>query len=140
MMVTMSACYNDGDIGNLYGFWRIESYTIDGEDAMTEMVENTIFSFQNDIVQVKWPVDDYLTYNYTTGTWTREGNEMSLNFTHHDDQYAHGTGIYEAPAWLSMTSSEIMHMTYTSDASHRFNLSWVDPQGRHIAYTFDKCM
>lgn len=113
MTLMIAACQNDGHIGELFGTWRVESYTLDGYEM--PLVGASSFSFQGEVVEIVYVPDNYGTNWRRVGTWRREGDLMQLNFTYHDDNNATGEGIYKAPEWLGMTSDEIMDMICTID-------------------------
>lgn len=137
ILLTASSCQNDGHIGWIFGVWRVESFTIDGQPADSSRSRTTTFGFQNNIVEVVAPGD--VVGNNTTqwGTWSMDGEEFTLDFTHSDDNNPAGTGIYAAPAWLGMTSSEPMRMT----VAHRgdsFTMTWHSPEGTTNVYKLAK--
>lgn len=133
------SCQNNGRIGHWYGVWQVTGYTVDGADALTEQGRNTTFTFQNNIVQVKWPEDAYQGSLLTTGTWQeQDGDKVTFNFMHHDDNYGPGQGVYSAPAWLGMVSTELMHMTFTTRGGRDMTWTWTDPQGRRMVYNLHK--
>ena len=66
LALILGACQNNGDIGRMFGTWRIDSYLVDGEetDSITAdghkiPVSNVTFSFQNDIVNAVTVLDNY---------------------------------------------------------------------------------
>ncbi len=132
--VMLSSCQNDGHIGDIFGTWRVESYTRDGAEMK---FGPTTFSFQNNIVNCVYNVDEYETSWSRFGTWMHTGNQFDLNFTHHDDNTPQGSGIYEAPEWLGMTSVEVMSMTITLK-SDIMTWTWHAPDGAVCVYRLHK--
>lgn len=134
LALLLPSCQNDGHIGDIFGTWRVESYTRDG--AAVEFGPTT-FSFQNNIVNCVLLVDDHGTSWSRFGTWTRDGDRFGLNFTHHDGNTPQGSGIYQAPGWLGMTSAEVMDMTVALKGD-RMTWTWHDPEGTVCVYRLHK--
>lgn len=71
MLLTLASCtHNNGDIGPLFGQWKVTSIDID-EKPMEDYKGNLFFSFQNDVVLV------YGTY----GQWIQTGNSIDFIFS-----------------------------------------------------------
>lgn len=136
-----SACtHNDGDIGNLFGTWRVDSFTIDGVAQENDQISNTTFSFQNNIVAITLVKDAYLTYNTRYGTWSESDGYFTLNFTNTSDLHTSpvGNGVYGAPEWLDMVSDEPMVMQKYDTAKNAFTLVWHSPDGKILEYKLHK--
>lgn len=114
---------NNGDIGDLFGWWTLDSLRADGsEQALTaDDVLIYTFTFQASIVQVQQTLDHAEFHRYK-GTWERRDNLLLLNFGHSDT----AGGWYTPPAELHlirgitpMTIVELthskMHLRYTND-------------------------
>lgn len=134
LAIVLQSCQNDGHIGDIFGTWRVESYTRDGAEME---FGPTTFSFQNNIVDCVLLIDDYGTSWNRFGTWKREGDDFELNFTHSDNGTSQGCGIYEAPGWLGMTSAEVMIMT-VSLKGDKMSWTWHDPAGALCIYRLHK--
>lgn len=130
----LSSCQNDGYIGEIFGTWRVESYTRDGVEMK---IGPTTFSFQNNIVNCVLNVDEYGTSWGRFGTWTLTDRQFELNFTHHDDNTPQGSGIYEAPEWLGMISDEVMNMKITLNKDKMIWM-WNAPDGAICVYQLHK--
>ena len=141
----LQACQNNGDIGSLFGSWRIDSYRINDE-IITEFeigdmnipVDHVIFSFQNNIVNVETVLDNYLNHYSQFGTWSKDGDIFILDFTHYDADTESGTAHYSAPIWIGMTSDVPMVMTVSDNKKNSFTLTWIDPHGNVKVYKFHK--
>lgn len=131
----ISSCQNDGHIGPLFGTWRVDSYTRDGVEVTMDYA--TTFSFQNNIVEVNRLLDNLGDYTRGTGTWSEDGNYLILDFTHYDSDTPAGTGIYSAPSWLGMTSSEVMKMVRIIDGRN-MTWTWTAPDGAVCVYHLHK--
>lgn len=138
VVLTLSGCQDNGYIGRLYGTWRFASYSVDGVEIVGAMIEESTISFQNNITSVTTFVDEYLTDLTYYGTWKEEGDQFTLDFTHHDDVRPGGGDVYSAPTWLGMTAEEPMVMRVSESTSRAFTLTWTDPQGAVKVYRLKK--
>lgn len=129
----LSGCQNNGDIGYLFGTWRIDSFTSDGVDR-PEDAKSTLISFQNDIVMVQHILDDEGSYVNYYGTWEETGDVMRINFMHREDY-----GQVPVPEWLGWTDSEIMDMKVTDRKDGRaMTWTWTAPDGTVNVYRLHK--
>lgn len=125
-------CQNNGDIGYLFGTWRIDSLTADGEEQ-PEAAEQTLISFQNDIIMVQQITDDDGSYTNYFGTWAEDGDRMTINFTHHQD-----SGPFPAPIWLGWTADEPMVMQVSDRHSRSVTWTYMSPDGIEYVYNLHK--
>lgn len=137
MAVAAVSCQNNGHIGWIFGVWRVEAYTVDGSDAMTPEAAATTFAFQNNIVNVVESLPIAGTSLVRFGTWSEDGSTFVFDFTHRDNDNPQGTGIYAAPEWLGMTSSEPMRMAMTRHGDI-LRLDYASPEGKAVVYTLKK--
>lgn len=126
LALVASSCQNDGYIGDIFGTWKVESVSLDGQPAALRFP--TTFSFQNSVVEVVALTDDYMGNSQRFGSWERNAESITLNFTHHDDSRPAGTSIYEAPAWLGMSSDTKIQMTCTI-SGRSMDWTWHSPAG-----------
>lgn len=84
-IIALCGCtHNNGDIGALFGTWKLTSVSIDGVTAGLISEDRYItWAFQNNIVYVEL-LSEHQTHIDTYGTWewVEEGKTMRLNFTH----------------------------------------------------------
>lgn len=132
-----TACQNNGDIGDLYGSWRLDSYTIDG-NLQEGRPTQTVFSFQSTVVNVSLITDEYGGAWQRFGTWSETDSEFIIDFTHHDNSNAPGTGTYQAPEWLNFNSDAPMVLHKYQRSSREMTLSFSDLQGRRHVYILKK--
>lgn len=80
-----SCTHNSGDIGDLFGTWKLEKITIDGE-ADQSYDGNILWKFQSSIIEMQ-QVDDTLHETFNShGSWSRpSGGVLALDFTHTDN-------------------------------------------------------
>lgn len=120
LMIFFSACTrNNGDIGPLFGNWRVETLSADGEDMPLYEGDVLLYtwSFQSHIIVINsiLPHDDA---DAVRGTWSITDKELLLDFDHTDID---GSLNYTPPpalhldggavnrlAILKYTSSELM--------------------------------
>lgn len=132
------SCQNNGHIGWLFGVWRVDDYISGGVRQESQLINTTTFAFQNNIVNVVAFEDKEYSNVEVYGTWIHEGEEFTLDFTHHDDDNAPGTVYYGAPAWLGMTSDTPMRMHISEQKKDSFTLTWIDSDGVTKIYKLKK--
>lgn len=139
-LTLLCGCQNDARIGWIFGVWGLESYTLDGAPQESQLIKTTTFAFQANVIRIDNIEDQYLTANEYYGTWVKQDDDrvITFNFGHHDDTHPAGTGIYEAPQWLGMTSAEKMTMTISDQSSSRMTLTWLRPDGLTAIYKLKK--
>lgn len=133
--IGFSSCQNDGHIGALFGTWRVESYSLNGETV--DIKWPTTFSFEGEVVQAAANIDSYGTTWQRFGSWAESDGVLTLNFTHSDGNTPQGTGIYAAPEWLGMTSRYAMEMQSVISGKN-MSLSWTDRESNVHKYTLHK--
>lgn len=138
LSAAMSGCQNDGHIGWIFGSWRLDGYTVDGQSAMDAQARATVFSFQNSVVMVTLAPSEHGDTDTLYGSWTEDGDSFTLDFSHSDDQRPSGTDLYSAPTWIGMQSMKMEMAIIHHD--RRFTLSWTDPEGRNLVYKFKKIL
>lgn len=145
LMLGLGSCQNNGNIGSLFGTWRIDYYSVDGVEVKEIDIpgeplplSHVMFSFQNNIVQVATVLDDYKNYSIVFGTWEENDGNMILDFTHADANTPAGTGVYSAPTWIGMISDQKMVMKKTDNKKDSFTLTWNDPRGYVRVYKLHK--
>ncbi len=133
----LASCQNNGNIGDLFGTWRVDEYTVDGV-IQTNKVKQTTFSFQSGVVYVAVLLNEYQQHIARYGTWVDNGDTFILNFTHFDDSTPQGTDIYAVPEWLGMTSEEVIIMKVDKHTSSDMEWSWIDDKGVTRIYKLHK--
>ncbi len=91
---------NDGDIGDLFGRWRLESLTVDGiqEELYDEETLLYSWSFQSSLLFIQ-VIQPYYSYYNVKGTWEREDNILRINFGYTGDD---GEMYYAPPENLHL--------------------------------------
>lgn len=114
--MALSACLRDnGNIGDWFGTWHLESMDVDGEvDA--DYNGDILWKFQNNIIMISQVNDLLHTSTDSFGTWIEDDGRLLLNFTYSDDYNpGGGTGIYAPPASIylkpGISEMEIKELT-----------------------------
>lgn len=137
-VATLGGCTtNNGDIGLLFGTWRVESVTAGGVEVNLEAdsVESYSLVFQNRIVRVI-EVRTHHDHEYYTGTFTHIGNDLALDFSHSDK--LNGTTIYTPPSVLCFEPHGVTNLTITELTKRRMEAFRVGPSGVTYKYKFYK--
>ncbi|MCM1319279.1 MAG: lipocalin-like domain-containing protein [Muribaculaceae bacterium] len=77
-LLLCSCTRNDGDIGSLFGQWKLESMTTDSKEK-TDYKGNIFWSFQNTTVEMKEVIEPGEVYQ-TFGNFKVMDNTMFLSF------------------------------------------------------------
>ena len=89
--VIVTGCtQNNGNIGDWFGEWHLESITVNDVDDDT-YTGDVLWKFQNDIVEMV--VVNAIGHSHSEhyGTWSSDDAPLILNFTHHDDLHPAGS-------------------------------------------------
>lgn len=143
--IVLGGCQNNGDIGRLFGSWRLDQYLVNGEQVTevsaygeTVPVKNIVFSFQSSVIKITTNLDDYLSYYSAFGSWKEEGDQFTIDFTHVDANTEAGNGQYQAPKWIGLISDVPMVMAVSDSKSKSFTLTWDAPDGTVKTYKLSK--
>ena len=116
LIIILGGCtHNDGDIGELFGWWTLDRMTADGVDQnlLDEHVLLYTFTFQTSIVQLQQTLD-HADFYRVKGTWERDDDMLLLNFGHTDT----AGGYYTPPAPLHLirgiTPLSILTLTHNT--------------------------
>ena len=96
LLMCTNCTQNNGHIGPIFGSWTLMEMTEDGS-VMADNKENTIFSFQNQIIQVTLLVDPPYTVEYRYGNFTLDDDMLTLKF---QSKETSDSNLYIAPEWL----------------------------------------
>lgn len=73
-----SACtHNNGDIGFLFGQWRLHEIT---NGNTTEPCDTVFFAFQSNVVQLRKVVYESYDYNVLTGLYEQDADRLKCSF------------------------------------------------------------
>lgn len=136
-VLTLGCTQDNGYIGRIFGSWRLTSMTLDGEPVAAPAGSETFWSFQGKIVMVTLQTEAH-EYTKQYGTFERmDGNILRVDFSHHSDDVAPGTGGYAAPQWMGFPASGIFDLREAKNGKSGLVLTWTAPEGVYI-YKFTK--
>ena len=93
---------NNGHLGPLFGSWSLIEIAQNGHQI--ELGDETVFSFQNEIVSVVRYVDPPYTVVTKYGNFSHIGNDLTLIYQ--PSPTPSGSNIYMAPEWLHFPKDE----------------------------------
>ncbi len=129
----LSACTrHNGDIGDYFGTWHVETVTADGVELPLYSDDGVLvyeWRFQAGFIQIQ-TIYPHLEYDRCFGTWREAGGHLLLDFSHSDSG---GVGEYTPPAALHL-SEGVTDMDIISLSSSRLVTAYVDHQG--VKYTY----
>lgn len=81
LSLLMACTHNNGDIGELFGRWRLESLTADGTEVKLYDDETLLYawSFQSSLLFIQ-VIQPYNSYYNVKGTWSRDDDILRVNF------------------------------------------------------------
>lgn len=89
LLLSLTSCtHNNGDIGPLFGTWKLTSININGVPDKNYK-ENSFMAFQNDAIGVNTP--DTNEGYWEIGKWTMEGKELTITYDNN---------VFNAPEYL----------------------------------------
>lgn len=133
----LSGCTrNNGDIGDLFGTWRIENLTQNGDelDLYSGLTRVYTWAFQSHIIRIQ-DIRDNMDHGNYYGTWVREDNTLMLDFTHKDDN---GVDEYTPPSPLHLVAHGITRLTIEKLTSKNMIVSYRNDDGNLYVYTLRK--
>lgn len=115
LSLLLCACTrNDGDIGRLFGQWKLVSISRGGIDD-TAYAGNIYWSFQNSTIEMKEVTADHVSYN-TFGNWHEGDSTLFLSFP--DNAPNHHTGLpREAELQIIKLDGGTMVLSYGDPAT-----------------------
>ncbi len=132
----VSCTHNNGDIGSLFGTWKLTAILIDGQLA-EDYSGNCFWSFQNDIIAFTLE-DDPLSHSAQRrwGTFVRSEGYISLNLSHK------GNGandyLYQIFPVLRLPAEEDVPLKILKDSGGEMELELTAVDGSRIVYTLKK--
>lgn len=136
----LGACTrNDGNIGQLFGMWRMVEATEAGQPLELPADTYYVWSFQNNITQIK-EMHTNLTYNEYWCTFSDTSFDITLNFNHSDDENNAGFWPYMTPDQLGFAPAPCTVTLRKLEFKPRtMHLEYVNPDnGTTYTYTLNK--
>lgn len=119
-LLSVSCTHNNGDIGDWFGTWRLESITIDGATDPDYTSPRLIWKFQSQVVMIMEPNDDMHEANYALGSWHQEGNDLLLDFDYDLGNYAWMLHFpVKATLKILKLSGSAIELQYTDDVTNK---------------------
>ncbi len=137
LLPILSCTSNNGDIGPLFGFWRLDEVTVN--DVPENLYNGTgvelyAFAFQSNVMYIQ-TVKPHLDYDRAFGTWTLEGDRMTWHFNWTDDG---NFTNYIAPPALLLDPSGVTVMDVVRLTSSHLETVYTDQSGNSIRYYLSK--
>ncbi len=125
---------NNGDIGPWYGQWKLTEIRVNGQ-VDTQYTGNIFWAFQNSVIQMTEIISE-LDYNSRWGSWSQQGDELTLDFGHHDDSSVSDPSTawrYSPPAATHLIAGvNQLHIVKLSDSN--IELTYNSPDGNVYTY------
>lgn len=120
IILTFSGCTtNNGDIGNWFGTWQLDSITIDGNPD-TEYTGDQVWMFQSKVFCMR-SIGTMHSVTSCWGTWSADGTMLTIDLSHSETD-EDKIGDY-TPFPSSHLSRGINHLTIERMTSHSLVLS-----------------
>lgn len=134
--LTLSGCMqHNGDIGDWFGTWKLESITIDGTES-ADYQDNIFFQFQTDKVRiVAIDLEPPATRTECFGRWTETDKTLTIDLSHTS---ASNPGHFN-PLPESLMTKGVNTFTIDSKSSKRmqWTMQTVNPE-RTVTYSLKK--
>lgn len=141
-LLTLTACFgltgcmqHNGDIGNWFGTWKLQSIDIDGTNDDSYQ-GNIFFQFQTSIVRIVEVYPEVSTkFSDCFGSWEEEGSTLILNFTYDADGK---TGNFTPQSQTLLQRAEnVLHIVESSSKTMVWTMQTDDPE-QTITYSLKK--
>ncbi|MDE5918801.1 MAG: lipocalin-like domain-containing protein [Duncaniella sp.] len=136
LLVASGCTRNNGDIGVLFGRWRVESLKADGEPVALYDDETLLYtwSFQSSLIFIT-VIQPYTQYYDIRGTWSRDGDVLKLNFGYTGND---GQKYYDPPENLHLVRDGVSDMEIKKMTSSEMLLERVAEDGVRYVYYLKK--
>ena len=143
--LSLNACtHNNGDIGDLFGTWKLESIAINGEiDENYAKSSNVIWKFQASVISMIRANDTTHDRLESWGTWNYANDEtqLVLNFTHTDSYNPNpGSTKYSPLPELHMPKASTFYVDIIKLNGKAMTLRYNATDGKEYIYQFKKWM
>ena len=133
---TLSCTRNNGDIGEYFGTWKVESITLNEVKDAT-YTGNLFWGFQASVFSMK-QVGENHSSTQCWGTWEDiDGKILRIDFTHQDNLRPEGSPFY-TPLPVSYLSQGVSDLTILSLSGSEMNLEYINNEGTRIKYKLKK--
>lgn len=142
LSLTTGCTRNCGDIGELFGYWRLNSMTADGipvelypetsPDGMPARLYT--WAFQSHLIMIHTFFDHHDS-DQATGTWQRTDGKLMLDFDNSDDG---GEEYYTPPAVLKLVDGGVTPLDIVSISPDKMTLRYTADDGITYEYRLRK--
>lgn len=135
VLLILSSCNsNNGDIGPWYGHWKLTEIRINGE-VDTQYEGNIFWAFQNSVVQMT-QIHTTVDYDSRWGSWSQTGDELTLDFGHHDNlsESDPSTAWRYSPPAATHLEAGINKLHIDKLSSSNIQLTYSAPDGNVYTY------
>lgn len=136
-LILLSSCtHNNGDIGDLFGNWRLDRLTADGVemplyDGTDDAPVLYTWAFQSSIIRIT-AIYPHSLYSDFWGTWKEDADVLELNFTYDSTDANH------VPPVALHIDDGITVLTKDRFDSNKMELSYVSSEGTTYKYYLSK--
>lgn len=134
-LCTLCGCtQNDGHIGPIFGSWSLVS--IMDEGVSVDLEDETVFSFQGEIVKIMRLVNPPYTSMTRYGNFSLSDDVLTLKFR--DGLTPSGSYVYLAPDWLYFPKDASLLSFKIQKLTGREMELVINSDGRILCYSFRK--
>ncbi|MDE6022048.1 MAG: lipocalin-like domain-containing protein [Muribaculaceae bacterium] len=134
-LILLCGCtQNNGHIGPIYGSWALEGISENGNPLVLE--EETVFSFQNEIVQVIKLAEPPLPSLYRYGNFSLSDDYITLKFQAKPTE--NDSHMFLTPSWLHFPENGMpIQMEITKLAGNNMTWELITESGKYT-YTLKR--
>ena len=135
ILISAGGCtQNNGYIGPVFGSWSLVEISEDGEPL--PLNDETVFSFQNEVVRVVRLVNPPYSAVTKFGSFTLSGDVLTLMFQ--QGPTPSGSYMYMAPDWLHFPKGETVVPLNVRKLNGSEMVLTLDNGGKIFEYSFKK--
>lgn len=128
ILLALTSCtHNNGDIGPLYGQWKLVSIDAQGVE-IPEYNGDVFWSFQDSAIQILSRMDQH-EFEQRYGNWSLTDGDTRLVLTFPDDRWP-------APLSIGLKETTVLYVITLTSRDAVFEMS--DTDGMSITYTLRK--
>lgn len=137
LVMPVSCMQHNGNIGDYFGSWKLESIIADGEPR-TDYRDNLFFQFQSTVLGIN-SVEAHHTSETRFGTWEEKDSQtLLIEFGHKADGADAATRRFTPPAILELNPDGITVCHIDELNSKHMRLSYTGIEHQQILLTFKK--
>lgn len=141
LAISFNACtHNNGDIGDLFGTWKLQSITIDGVIDTTYQ-DNVLWKFQASVMSMIRANDKDHTRHEGWGSWEYANDETQIivDFTHTDNDHPNmGSDKYSPLPETYIPKASISILDIIELDNSKLTLRYISNKGIEYVYKFKR--